>query len=190
MADRIVIVQGYPNPTNGHLCNAIADAYSEGAQAAGHFVTRIAISELNFPLLRSIRDPELPKALEGPKAALLAATHIVVVCYFWRATVLLRAFVQQIMRPRTAFQHRDVNIPPNLFKNKSARIIVVAGMPAFLYNILLYGRSNDVRTLKRDMLAVGIAPIRESLFGMPELAGATEIASWLTHMRGLGAGAS
>ena len=77
MSHHIAIVQGHPDPAGGRLCHALADAYAEAAQAAAHQVSRIEIAGLDFPFLRSIADSELPEALVGPKAALLAANHIV-----------------------------------------------------------------------------------------------------------------
>jgi putative NADPH-quinone reductase len=36
MSERILILQGHPEPSARHLCHALAEAYAEGAQGAGH----------------------------------------------------------------------------------------------------------------------------------------------------------
>jgi len=38
MARRVAIIQGHPDPAGGHFGHALADAYAEGALAAGHAV--------------------------------------------------------------------------------------------------------------------------------------------------------
>ncbi len=58
MAKRIVIIQGHPDPAGHHLLHAMADAYAEGATAAGHEVRRIEVAKLVFPLLRTQVDFE------------------------------------------------------------------------------------------------------------------------------------
>ena len=53
---RILIIQGHPDPAGRHFGHALADAYAEGAMAAGHEVRRIEVALLDFPLLRSQAD--------------------------------------------------------------------------------------------------------------------------------------
>jgi putative NADPH-quinone reductase len=53
LAHRIAIIQGHPDPAGHHLLHAMADAYAEGAAAAGHEVRRIEVAKLEFPLLRT-----------------------------------------------------------------------------------------------------------------------------------------
>lgn len=51
MARRIVILQGHPDPQGSHFGHALAEAYTQGAQKAGHEVRMIAVARLDFPLL-------------------------------------------------------------------------------------------------------------------------------------------
>lgn len=185
MPRHIVIIQGHPDPAGGHLCHALADAYAEGAHEEGHQVSRIEIAGLDFSFLRSIADSELPEVLVAPKAALLAANHIVVIfpCWIRFMPVSLKAFFQQIMRPRIAFQY-EKGPPPKLFEGRSARIIVTLGVPVLFHRFNSFGGADDIKRLRRDMSLVGIAPIYESLFGMVELA---DTRKWLGQMHELGA---
>jgi hypothetical protein len=66
LTKRIAIIQGHSDPAGHHLQHVMADAYAEGAAAAGHEVRRIAVARLEFPLLRTQADFEtgtLPPAL-------------------------------------------------------------------------------------------------------------------------------
>jgi putative NADPH-quinone reductase len=185
MPRHVVIVQGHPDLAGGHLCHALADAYAEGAREGGHLVSRIEIAALDFSFLRSIIDPELPEVLVAPKAAMLAANHIVVIFPYWIRfmPVPLKAFFQQIMRPRMAFKY-EKGPPPELLKGRSARIVVTLGVPTLFYRFNSFVGPDDIKRLRRDMLLVGIAPVYESLFGIVELA---DTRKWLGQMRELGA---
>ena len=80
-AQRIVLIQGHPDPRGGHLCHALADAYAEGARGAGRDLRLIDVARLDFPLLRSAaewKETPLPPALHteeppqpGPKVAMV-----------------------------------------------------------------------------------------------------------------------
>ena len=56
MTQRILIIDGHPDPAPGHLVHALADAYGQGADEAGHAVTLVTVAELDFPLLRRAED--------------------------------------------------------------------------------------------------------------------------------------
>ena len=49
MGKRILILNGHPDATRKGLCGALADAYAEGAELAGHQVTRLTVAELDLP---------------------------------------------------------------------------------------------------------------------------------------------
>jgi hypothetical protein len=66
MPRRVAIIQGHPDPAGGHLCHALADAYAQGASAAGHEVARIELARLDFPLLRTQQDFETGQLPQTP----------------------------------------------------------------------------------------------------------------------------
>jgi putative NADPH-quinone reductase len=45
MSKRIVLIQGHPDPREGHFWHALAAAYAQGAQAGKHEVKRIAVAK-------------------------------------------------------------------------------------------------------------------------------------------------
>jgi putative NADPH-quinone reductase len=58
MTKRILLIQGHPDAGARHLCHALADAYAEGARAAGHEVRTVDVAMLEFPVLRSAEEWE------------------------------------------------------------------------------------------------------------------------------------
>jgi hypothetical protein len=109
MPGRLAIVQGHPDPAGNHLCHALADAYADGALSAGHQVSRIEITRIDFPLLRTQQEFEigpLPETLVPARDALVAAQHILIVFPLWHGTMpaLLKAFIEQVMRPGVALE--------------------------------------------------------------------------------------
>jgi putative NADPH-quinone reductase len=190
MPHRVVIIQGHPDPVGEHLCHGLADAYAEGAKAAGNSVSRVDLAKLDIPLLRSQAEFEsgtLPSSLNAAREAIVSADHIVLVFPLWLGTMpaLVKAFLEQVMRPGVAFAYQSKGLPRKLLKGRSARIVVTMGMPSLAYRWFFF--SHAMRALNRNVLGfVGIGPIRTSLFGMVENASDEKRQSWLGQMRALG----
>ena len=194
MPHRVVIIQGHPDPAGRHLCHGLADAYAEGATAAGNTVSRIDLAKLEIPVLRSQAEFEsgsMPSSLNAARDAIVAADHIVLVFPLWLGTMpaLVKAFLEQVMRPGIAFAYQTKGLPRKLLRGRSARIVVTMGMPALFYRWFFFAHA--MRALNRNVLGfVGISPIRTSLFGKVENASDEKRQSWLGQMRALGARAA
>lgn len=189
---RIVIVQGHPDPAPERFCRALAAAYEEGARAAGHEVRAIEVTSLDFPVLRRREDWESgppPAALVGARELIARADHVVIVFPLWLGDVpaLLKAFLEQLMRPGFAFRYRKRGMPEKLMRGKSARIVATMGMPGFVYE--WFFRAHSVRSLERNILGfVGFGPVRRTLIGQVE-GDRRRNAAWIARMRALGAAA-
>jgi putative NADPH-quinone reductase len=138
MPRRIAVIQGHPDRDEQRLCRALALSYAEGALAAGHGVTRIDLAALSFPLLQSEAEFEhgsVPEALAPAQRAIIAAEHIVLVFPLWLGTMpaLVKAFLEQVMRPGTAFAYQTNGFPKMLLRGRSARLVVTMGMPVLAY---------------------------------------------------------
>jgi putative NADPH-quinone reductase len=187
----VAILQGHPDPGRGHLCHGLADAYANGAVAAGHPVTRIEPAQIEFPILRSQQDFEagqIPAMLAPARDAIVLARHIVIIFPLWHGTMpaLLKAFLEQVMRPGVALEYRSRGFPRGLLAGRSARIVVTMGMPAFVYR--RYFRAHGVRGLERSILRfAGIKPVRETLFGGVGEADGARRQRWLDQMTSYGA---
>lgn len=191
MAHRILLLQGHPDSARPHLCHALADAYMQGAQEAGHEVRTLDVSRLDFPLLRSKSDWDegtVPAALAGAQADIKWAKHLVLVFPLWLGGMpaLVKGFLEQVARPGFAISpFQEGQMPKKLLSGRSARVVVTMGMPALVYR--WYFRAHSLKALERNILGfVGIAPIRETLVGSVEGLSDQQRTAWFRKMRALG----
>lgn len=189
---RIVLIQGHPDATAPHLCHALAQAYADGATAAGHEVRQIDIATIDFPWLRSQHEWELgllPASLKPAQADIGWAQHIVLFFPLWLGDMpaLLKGFLEQVARPGFAFTAEGSNpFGHKGLTGRSARLVVTMGMPALVYR--WYFRAHSVKSLERNILGfVGIAPVNETLVGSVEQLGDDGVAKWKRRMQALGA---
>jgi len=187
---RLAIIQGHPDPGGNRLCHALADVYAQSAAAAGYEVTRIDVARLDFPILRTKEEFEtghLPESLLEAQRAIVSAQHLVVVFPLWHGTMpaLLKAFIDQVMRPGVALEYREHGFPKGLLAGRSARLVVTMGMPALIYR--WYFRAHGIRGLERSVLKfAGMKPLRETLLGMVDAASDAKRRRWLDRMRDYG----
>ena len=186
----VLILNGHPDPASKGLCHALAEAYGEGAQQAGHAIRRIDVAALAFGFLHS--QAEFEKAAPPPDIAAAQqdiewADHLVVIFPLWLGDMpaLLNAFFEQALRPGFAFGYGAKGLPIMHLKGKSARIVVTMGMPAFVYR--WYFRAHGVKNLKRNILRfVGFSPVRDTLLGGVGTLGKEKIGQVLEGVRILG----
>jgi len=188
---RITIVQGHPDPAGGHYGHALAHAYASGAEAARHEVRTIAVAELEFPLIRTRKEWEgelYPDAIRRAQDAIRWANHLVILYPLWLGSMpaLLKAFLEQVMRPGLAFSKVEAGKSwKKLLTGRSARIVVTMGMPALVYR--WYFGAHSLKSLERNILGfVGIGPIRETLIGLVESCSAAKREKWLEKLHALG----
>jgi len=192
MSRRILVLVGHPDPSPDRLCRALASAYAEAAERAGHTVRKIDLALLDFPMLRTMQEfehGEIPDSLREATEAVVWAEHFVFVFPLWLGTMpaMLKAFLEQLMRPGTAFTYpaKGENFTKSLLRGRSARLVVTMGMPAAVYRIWFF--SHGIAGMRRGILNfVGIRPVRETLFGMVANAGDAKRAKWLKQMQRLG----
>ncbi len=190
MGHKITIIDGHPDPDPKRFCHALADAYGNAAREADHEVRRLNVGQIDFPLLRTQREFEggqVAPDIRSAQADILWANHLVIVYPLWLGTMpaLLKAFLEQTIRPGFAFDAARNGWPKKLLRGRTARIIVTMGMPAFWYR--LYFLSHSLRSLERNILKFcGIKPIGESIFGMVEAASDAQRAKWIETTRKLG----
>jgi len=101
---KIALIQGHPDARGGRLCHALAQAYTQGAEAGGHEVRSVDVARLDFPLLRSaVEWQEGAPAEPVCKAqdAIEWAQHLVIVFPLWLGDMpaLLKGFFEQALRP-------------------------------------------------------------------------------------------
>lgn len=189
---RILVIDGHPDPAGDHYCHALSAAYADGARSAGHTVDLLRIAELDFPVLRSPEEwlhGSPPPAIAAAQQRIGAAEHLVIIYPLWLGDVpaLLKAFLEQVLRPGFALDQADKGFPRKLLAGRSARVIVTMGMPGIAYR--LYYRAHSLKSLERNILRfVGVAPVETTVIG-----GVGDIATredWLERMRHLGENAA
>lgn len=187
---RITIIQGHPDCTTAHFGHALAESYATGARAAGHEVRCVEIARLDCPVLHSQREwaeGALPEGLREAQQAIGWADHVVLVFPLWLGTMpaLVKAFLEQVLRPGFALLYQGHRFPQKGLAGKSARVVVTMGMPAFWYR--WFFRAHGLRGLERNILKFcGLQPVRESLVGMVEAKDAAGRRRWLRRLETLG----
>lgn len=166
----ITVVDGHPDPSEARLTHALSDRYVQAARAAGNEVRRINLSHTHVPVLRIAEDfygAAAPESLRQAQEDIAWADHLVFFFPLWHGTMpaLFKAFIEQTFRPGFAMDYGGKNrFPKQLFKGKSARVIVTMGMPAFFYRTAFGGFG--VKGFERSTLALcGIGPISETFLG-------------------------
>lgn len=195
MSKNILIIDGHPDPEHGRFVHALAGAYREGAEQGQHTVHVIRVADIEFPLLRSPADYDKGEPVEAVRRcqdAMNWATHVVILYPLWLGSMpaLLKALLEQMLRPGFAFSARSLGRWPVGFMNgKSARIVVTMGMPALIYR--WYFRAHSVRSLRRNILRfVGFRRVRATLIGSIASVSGAKRTQWLDGMRALGRAAA
>jgi putative NADPH-quinone reductase len=136
---QILLVEGHPDPAGGRLCNALANAYAEGAEKGGHEVRRVRVAALDFPLLRTQTDWQhgvVPATLRQAQQDILWGQHLVLFFPLWLGDMpaLLKGFLEQVARPGFAFHAEGGNpFKKKALVGRSARVVVTMGMPSLVY---------------------------------------------------------
>ncbi len=191
MARRIAIIQGHPDPDGGHFCNALAEAYRDGAEAAGHAVDIVETSRLDLPYLRNMAEWEAPPEDEGVlgmQRIVGAADHLVIIYPLWLGDMpaVLKSALEHLSRGGFVLSVDEGGHWRAGLRGKSARVVVTMGMPSLVYR--LFFLSHSLKSLERNILKfAGVKPVRTTLMGQVEgEARATRREGWLAQMRRLG----
>ena len=186
----IVIIDGHPDESPQRYVHALSAAYADGARGGGHSVITIDVAKLGFPFLRNADDFEKgapPDAIRAAQDAIRAADHVVILYPLWLGSMpgLLKAFFEQLLRPRFTFHTATRGLPKKRLAGKSAHIIVTMGMPGLFYR--WYYRAHSLKSLERNILNfVGIKPVRATVIGMVGDKNAPRRKAWLKKVAAFG----
>ena len=185
---KIAVIVGHPRA--GSYCEALGDAYAEGAREAGHDPTLIKLSGLRFdPILRKgFGEQELEPDLVEAQQAIGAAGHTVWIWPLWLGypPALMKGFLERALTPGFAVEKLDG--PPfyrPLLKGRSARVIVTMQMPVLMFRFLVFARA--ARTFSNQVLKfVGMRPVCRTYLGMVEHVGDEQRRKWIEEVREMG----
>jgi putative NADPH-quinone reductase len=191
MPERILILDGHPDPAPERFLHALADAYREGAAAGAHEALVVRVADVEFPLLRTQADynnGEPTAAVRAVQDKFDWASHVVILYPLWLGGMpaMLKGLLEQLLRPGFAFSTRKLGRwPVKLQGGKSARIIVTMGMPAAIYRF--WYRAHSLRSLQRNILKfVGFRRVRATVIGSVETLGDVERKARLLAVKELG----
>lgn len=166
---RILILQGHPDPAEGHFDHALAEAYREGAEQAGLAVDMFPIAQRDFPLLHSqaeFLDETVPPAILEAQELIEAAHHLVLIYPLWMGDMpaVVKGFLEQVFRPSFVADGDMNQLRHTRLKGRSVRIIVTMGMPALIYR--WFYRAHSLKSLERNVFRFcGFDPVRHTLIG-------------------------
>jgi putative NADPH-quinone reductase len=192
VARNIAIIQGHPDPHGNHFGHALAAAYAEGAEEAGHRVHWIRVASLGFPLLQTKEDFENgtpPASIQHAQEVIQHSQHLVILYPLWLGGMpaILKGFLEQVFRPAfvTGKASAAGRWNQSKLKGKSARVVITMGMPAAAYR--WYYRAHSLKSLERNILGFcGISPVKDDLIGMVESESSAYRERWIEKMRLLG----
>jgi len=189
----IAIIQGHPDPHGEHFGHALANAYADGAESAGHTCEWIRVASLQFPLLQTKEDFDNgtpPDCIQRAQETIGRAQHLLILYPLWLGGMpaILKGFFEQVFRPDfITGQHAPIGSwKHSTLKGKSARVIVTMGMPAAAYR--WYYRAHSLKSLERNVLGFcGISPVRDNMIGMVESENSAKRYRWLDRLHSFGA---
>ncbi|MDX2156193.1 MAG: NAD(P)H-dependent oxidoreductase [Hyphomicrobiaceae bacterium] len=184
---RIAIVVGHARRDT--FCEALAQAYADGARAAGHTVELFVTSRMSFdPILHDGFEKLQPLEpdLAAAHSAIMQADHLVLIFPLWLGTLpaIFKGFLERVLQPDLIQPSREGRFVP-ILEGKSARVIMTMGMPGLVYR-WWYG-AHALKMLKRNILEfVGVSPVRSTVLGMIGTVKADQRQAWLQEVGELG----
>lgn len=191
---RVLIIDGHPDPDRNRFQHALLAAYAAAARKAGHEVRTLLLCDMSFPLLAGadeFQNGKPPDVVALAQQSIRWADHLVIGFPLWLggAPAKLKGLFEQLFRPGFAFDATRGRFPRKLLAGKSARLLVTMGMPSLFFQLVY--RAHGTKCVERNILAFcGFKPVRTTFIGglgaMPD----TERAAWLEKLGKMGAKAA
>ncbi len=192
MPASILVFCLHPGP--GSFNHALADAVAEGARGAGHPVTRMNLSEMQFDIdfgqsgYRGAKPPE--PDLEAALSAISAAGHVTFVTPMWWGGLPAKAkgFFDRAFLPGRAFDPRirRFGLPKPLFAGRTARLVMTSDTPGLFFRFA-YGAAMRRQVERQILDFCGLKPRGFTHFSPVESSSAEMRDRWLARARAIGA---
>lgn len=191
MKKNILLILGHPSENS--FCNALIDAYRDGAESTGATIKTLYMSRLNFDVnladgYKNGEALQLEEDLVASQQLIQWADHVVMAYPNWWGFMpaKLKGFIDRVFLPGFAFRHHSGKIfPDKLLKGKSMRLLVTMDTPKWWF-YLIY-RASQYQILKDIVFGyVGFDPIRFSTFGFIRKSTDKLRKSWLKKVQQLG----
>ncbi|MBB4817480.1 putative NADPH-quinone reductase [Pseudomonas alcaligenes] len=185
---RILMIFG--SPKGNSLCNALGEAYAQGARSEGHVVRLLKLGEMEFdPVLHQGYDQSQalePDLLEAQRQ-IHWAEHLVFVYPVWWGGVpaLLKGFFDRVFLPGFAFRYRGVHSWDKLLEGRTADLLVTLDTPPWYFR-WIYGAPGH-RQMTRTILGFcGIKTRRLAEFAPVRPSTEEQRQAWLRKAETLG----
>ena len=191
MSRRILICNLHP--ARQSLSAALAQAYREGAAAAGHQTRAAALSDMAFDPdfgQSGFRDaPALEPDLAAFRDTLAWAEHVVLVTPMWWGGLPAKAkgLFDRTLLPGYAFdpRNRRLGLPKPLLAGRTGRVILTSDTPGWAFR-LLYHRALRHQVQRQIFAYIGIKPSGFTHFSPVEQSTEQIRAHWLARTERLG----
>jgi 1,4-dihydroxy-2-naphthoate polyprenyltransferase len=185
----VLVVLGHPRKDS--LCGALADAYCEGAGAAGVELRRLDLSDLEFdphvhtpsPNLQPLEDD-----LRFARSLVEWADHLVFVYPTWWGAMpaLLKGFLDRILTPGFAFRTCEGGTGyEGLLQGRSAQLITTMDTPPLVHR-LVYRQPGRNAMARATLGFCGIRPVHSLMFGSVRLSEDVQREAWLQRTQAEG----
>lgn len=189
MATRILALNA--NPRVGSFTDALTDAYTSAATAAGADVTTLAVRDLAFdPALHggyttvTPLEPDLVRFQE----LMRDCDHFTVLTPLWWNSIPapLKGLIDRALLPGFGFNYTEGKpLPERLLGGRRARIVISSDSP-LIYQ-LTYAGDTAVRMLKRNTIAFcGFKPVHVTRLSPIRSSSDSRRASYLEKVRAVG----
>ncbi|MDT8991976.1 NAD(P)H-dependent oxidoreductase [Curvibacter sp. APW13] len=188
-ARNVLVVLGHPSSTS--LSAALAQAYADGARAAGHQVRMLRLGELAFDPVLHGSNPHLQPLEADLRAAqedMQWAQHMAWVFPVWWGSVpaLLKGFLDRAFTSGYAYKFQPgASFPTPLLRGRTADLLVPLDTPPWYYRWIY--RMPAVHQMRKTTLDFcGIRTRRTRLWGPVIHSHAPQRAQWLEEAQALG----
>lgn len=182
MSKNITVILGHPDSDS--YCGALASAYAQAAEGAGHAVRFFKLGDIPFdPTLHHgyNKRQELEPGLKDIQQAITWANHLVFVYPTWWGSMpsLLKGFFDRVFLPGYAFKYRDNSqFWDKLLAGRSAHVFVTMDTPPWYYRLIY--RMPGHNQIKRTILEFcGIKPVTITSIGPVRFASPAKREAWL-----------
>lgn len=186
----VLVILGHPRGP-ASLCGALADAYADGARAAGCTVETVDLSALRFEpdvVEPSPRGQPLEPDLQALKAAVERADHLALVYPNWWGTMpaLLKGALDRLLVPGWAFEETTGGIGfEGRLGPRTAEILTTMDTPPLAYR-LFYGSPGRRAMADATLGFCGIEATRFTPFAVVKDTGPERRRDWIAGARRLG----
>lgn len=185
----VLIINGHPDKNSFNY--ALSNAYYEGASQTNANIEQVFIADLKFDInlaygykKRIELEPDLLDAIEKIKKA----NHIVWVFPMWWYSLpaQMKGFIDRVFLPGIAFKFKKGSpFPEQLFKGKTARVIVTADTPSW-YNKLWMRHPIRHQFNRGTLMFCGIKPVKMTYLAPVKNTPEKQLKKWLDKVEALG----